>query len=788
MSTNNLNKNNHKRGFTLVEMVIVAPIVILMIGVFIGAIITMTGDVLASRTANVLAFNIQDALNRIDQDVKLSGGLLATNNITLTSPQSFDDTATPNFKNVGTNGPMLILNTYATTENPSSPTKSLMYLSGQPNACGLENISQNPALMMNVVYFVKNNTLWRRVIAPTGYETSGCRGAVVGAPWQQPTCKPGTVVSTYCKTQDTKLVEDIQTGGFNVNYFLTPGATTPTNSSDPSDSVRQAVIDTTKTIDVSISATKNVGGRSVTQSGTIRTVSPNNIVASATTLSSSGGGSWAYKRSITVSNSGSSLSDYQIQINPFTDSSFINNTGLVGSWHFNEGSGSSTSDLSGNKFDGTITNATWDTGGKFGNDLSYNGTSAEVSAAGSVMSTVNNFTLEAWINPTNVTSEGEIIYNGNDARGYGLIVLNGKLQALYGSVVYIDSGTSIPTNQWSHVVMTRDATTTRFYVNGVQSPNTSTAAPLSPNNYFSIGHQPQCASCRYFSGKIDETKIYSRALSGSEVALRYGTSGVPKVRSDYADLRFTNAAGDAEYPYWQETDGRYWVKTPSLATGDTSVSLYYGNAIATGVSNGDNAFTFFDDFGSGSLSKWTKTSGADAFAVSSGLLQITPVGDNNYLTANTPIGVGQFIIESKIRSAHATGSSHPGFEWHANLSTGVNHRNDQIYSRPHAYNTAGNAQGAYYNGALTMSTASTGGLYNYNTWYDMKVALPDANSAKYFRNGINELNVATQQYPANTYAGIVAHGGSTIQWDNYRIRKYSAAEPTHVAPGAETTP
>ena len=60
------------KGFTLVEMMVIAPIVILLIGAFIAAIVGLTGEVMSSRGSNVVAYDLQDALNRIEEDVKLS--------------------------------------------------------------------------------------------------------------------------------------------------------------------------------------------------------------------------------------------------------------------------------------------------------------------------------------------------------------------------------------------------------------------------------------------------------------------------------------------------------------------------------------------------------------------------------------------------------------------------------------------------------------------------------------------------------------------------------------------
>lgn len=253
-----------KRGFTIVEMLIIAPIVILVIGIFISAIVSMTGDALATRSSNALAYSIQDALNRIEQDIKSSGAFLATNNIALASPQGYDDD-TANFHNAdATNGTMLILNSYATDKNPLDPAQKKAYVSGQP-------------IMINIVYFVKNGTLWRRVIVPSNYTATDST-----VPWQQPSCAPD-ITDTPCKTQDTKLVDGINSSnGFSISYYPTAGSTvanTTASDSAQTDIARQTALQTTNSIKVTINATNSIAGRSISQAGTIQAVSPNNNIS-----------------------------------------------------------------------------------------------------------------------------------------------------------------------------------------------------------------------------------------------------------------------------------------------------------------------------------------------------------------------------------------------------------------------------------------------------------------------------------------------------------------------------
>jgi Tfp pilus assembly protein PilE len=196
---------NKSKGFTIVEMVVIAPIVILTISAIIFAIVTMTGDVLATRAANVMAYNIQDALNRIESDVKFSNGYLL-NSISPISPQGQDNGTSAFSGSLSTTAGPLILEAYATNENPLSKTKKILYTDNNPYPCSNLSSSalQNQPMMLNIVYFISNNTLWRRVLTPSATEANykGCEATskVSVTPWQQPSC--ASTSSYPCKVQD----------------------------------------------------------------------------------------------------------------------------------------------------------------------------------------------------------------------------------------------------------------------------------------------------------------------------------------------------------------------------------------------------------------------------------------------------------------------------------------------------------------------------------------------------------------------------------------------------------
>src|SRR5258705_1312757 len=76
-------------------------------------------------------------------------------------------------------------------------------------------------------------------------------------------------------------------------------------------------------------------------------------------------------------------------------------SGLVAAWNFNEGTGTTVADASGNNNTGTISGATWSTLGRYGNALSFNGVNNLLVVNSSASLNVTTaMTLSAWGYPT----------------------------------------------------------------------------------------------------------------------------------------------------------------------------------------------------------------------------------------------------------------------------------------------------------------------------------------------------------------------------------------------------
>jgi len=142
---------------------------------------------------------------------------------------------------------------------------------------------------------------------------------------------------------------------------------------------------------------------------------------------------WKYRKSITITDtSGFDLTDFQVPVD-ITDAIY-DNTGLVGSWHFTEGSGTRTVDFSGNGNDGVLRNGLVWTNGKFGSGLKFDGVGSHVGVSdSSSLDVVDAVTVEAWVRLDNVAPLGSSenpwlscshIFNNGGSVGNGVYTID----------------------------------------------------------------------------------------------------------------------------------------------------------------------------------------------------------------------------------------------------------------------------------------------------------------------------------------------------------------------------
>jgi glucose/arabinose dehydrogenase/PKD repeat protein len=202
--------------------------------------------------------------------------------------------------------------------------------------------------------------------------------------------------------------------------------------------------------------------------------------------------------------------------------------GLVAAYNFNEGSGTAVADASGNVHTGTISGATWTTAGKYGKALSFDGVNDWVTVADSnLLDLTTGMTMMAWIFPTthgtgvwrNVLikerTSGEVynLYSNVDSNAPTVYTV---LSAGPGVPQDVRGTEQLPLNTWTHLGATYDGAVLRLYVNGTQvGSRPLSGALLTSGEVLRIGGNSVWGE--YFQGRIDEVRIYNRALAASEI-------------------------------------------------------------------------------------------------------------------------------------------------------------------------------------------------------------------------------------------------------------------------------
>ncbi len=190
----------------------------------------------------------------------------------------------------------------------------------------------------------------------------------------------------------------------------------------------------------------------------------------------------------------------------------IKGTDLAAEWHFDEGSGSTVKDNTGNGNDGIIHGAMWINGIK-GKALKFDGKDdyVEVQDSSSLRIT-GNLNVEAWVKVEELGSKYHFIVSKHyTPAGYTLYINPANKFAFEINGQHSVASTTTPElGQWYHVVGTYDHSQLKIYVNDVLENTKGCTAKLATNNQkLRIGQWSAGGYC--FKGIIDEVRIYANA-------------------------------------------------------------------------------------------------------------------------------------------------------------------------------------------------------------------------------------------------------------------------------------
>ncbi|WP_308219145.1 PKD domain-containing protein [Methanoplanus endosymbiosus] len=252
--------------------------------------------------------------------------------------------------------------------------------------------------------------------------------------------------------------------------------------------------------------------------------------------------------------------------------SFITVTGLpspAGWWKFDEGSGGTATDSSGNDNDGSIKGTYSRVDGACGDGLYFDGTSTYVLVPNDdTLDAPDYLSYAAWLMPeppvipddmdvTKFLNFTSLICKGSqDEDNYELFIrnLNGGTELSFeteygGYKEYSTTGFGYEYGQWQHVAFVADTDTgvAKLYINGESAGTVTSSLPDSfdtNDDALTIGMQQMYSPYLFrYKGVMDEVMLYTIALTDDQVREIYDTCTPPP--APVADFTADTTSGNA---------------------------------------------------------------------------------------------------------------------------------------------------------------------------------------------------------------------------------------------------
>lgn len=191
---------------------------------------------------------------------------------------------------------------------------------------------------------------------------------------------------------------------------------------------------------------------------------------------------------------------------------------VAGIWLFDDGTGSTAMDSSGNNNHGTIVNAPIWVEGRFGGALAFDGVGNCVQTGQKLLNGMREFTIVAWIKPGNITANRVGLVGQNDSPEFGFI--NPTTVMLWTPTAGGNENPyEHPPGEWHHVATVATREFTKVYVDGTPTESTGNW-PNHGRSDFNVnigGCGVWDSDGNWFTGAMDEVAIFHSPLEDDDI-------------------------------------------------------------------------------------------------------------------------------------------------------------------------------------------------------------------------------------------------------------------------------
>jgi hypothetical protein len=206
---------------------------------------------------------------------------------------------------------------------------------------------------------------------------------------------------------------------------------------------------------------------------------------------------------------------------------------LAGYWNFDEGTGPIATDSSGHGNNGSLqAGATWAPGKVGSHCLALNSAGAFVEIPNAVVDTSKPYSVSAWVklsvaagNQTVVSIDGNsdsAFFFKQHAAGFFTLEVRASDRASAPVGASASASAQTAAGTWYYFTGVFDGSTIYLYVDGVLNGRGTFATPWRGLGHTFVGRSKFMGPYGdYVTGAIDEVRIYSRALTASEIQALY---------------------------------------------------------------------------------------------------------------------------------------------------------------------------------------------------------------------------------------------------------------------------
>ena len=209
----------------------------------------------------------------------------------------------------------------------------------------------------------------------------------------------------------------------------------------------------------------------------------------------------------------------------------------------------------------TASNVDFNVQGKYGFAGKFNGTNSYLYAANSVQQPTKNFSVSCWVNFYTIKAASTgIVANfksgGTPQIGWAIAHQNGTPFQFWADGTASSNGakaqgtTNPVAGTWYNIVGTYDGTNIKIYVNGSLEGTTAySATPAQTDQPLVIGRWYGNYNDYYTDGKIDQVRIFNKAISAAEVTTLYNEiqcANTITAPENYFDTKLYTGTGSSQ--------------------------------------------------------------------------------------------------------------------------------------------------------------------------------------------------------------------------------------------------